>query len=142
MDILFLRRIYQNLNNLEWYDGWGGWETSGISWHDYWGDIEWEDIDWELIDWSWNWIPELIHVSITPGQIIPNFDKGQNFYTVSVNRDVKIVKITPWATSPSMNIKINDKITRSGIGVYIPIENHNTEVYIEAPVIIETIIGS
>ena len=110
-----------------WIPGWEDWD-----WDFEW-DYEWEDIDWEDFEWGWNWVPELVHLSASPGRLTPNFNKGQLYYDLVVPRGTRIVQVTPWATSKNMVIKINGKSTRSGNGVYVQVIGRHTPILVEAP---------
>jgi hypothetical protein len=113
-----LRRLYEQLSSFTLPEWWNDW-----NWN------EW--LNWN--DWDFEWYPELINISVVPGFITPSFTKGQLYYNVHVNREVKVVKVTPWATCSEMIIKVNGKSTKSGIGVYIPIKSEQTQVHVETP---------
>jgi hypothetical protein len=73
----------------------------------------------------------LTHLTITPGELVPKFHPLINSYNAKVSRNTKRVLVNAKNSDPSAVISINDKLTRSGVGVYIPIEQAQTLIQVK-----------
>jgi hypothetical protein len=72
-----------------------------------------------------------LNITVVPGTLVPTFNEHIKNYTVQVSRGTKFVAVTAFTENPLDTIKVNDKLTKSNLKVYVPIQAAQTQITVE-----------